>query len=134
MNHSSDTSGMGSDLAQRLALRVAEREAVDRGVSRSRTSDCGDNSCRYRDRTKPGGMRTNGRCRCDDCPVCGACIRPGRPDGHRSWCTTPQWKPDHGDTTPNEIVPMASADAEAAFLARFAECVGFTTPLTGRPR
>lgn len=28
------------------------------------TLDCGDNSCLYRDRTKPGGMRTNGGCRC----------------------------------------------------------------------
>lgn len=26
--------------------------------------DCGDSSCRYRDTPKPGGMRTNGGCRC----------------------------------------------------------------------
>lgn len=26
--------------------------------------DCGDNSCRFRDRSKPSGMRTNGGCRC----------------------------------------------------------------------
>ena len=30
------------------------------------TLDCGDNSCLFRDRTKPGGMRTNGGCRCFD--------------------------------------------------------------------
>ncbi len=28
------------------------------------TLDCQDNSCIYRDRTKPSGMRTNGGCRC----------------------------------------------------------------------
>ena len=28
------------------------------------TLDCGDNSCYYRDRTKPSGMRTNGGCSC----------------------------------------------------------------------
>lgn len=28
--------------------------------------DCGDNSCMYRDTSKPGGMRTNGGCRCAD--------------------------------------------------------------------
>lgn len=28
------------------------------------TLDCGDNSCLFRDRTKPSGMRTNGGCRC----------------------------------------------------------------------
>jgi len=33
------------------------------------TLDCGDNSCLFRDRTKPGGMRTNGGCSCfDDLP------------------------------------------------------------------
>ena len=26
--------------------------------------DCGDNSCRYTVRKSPGGMRTNGGCRC----------------------------------------------------------------------
>ena len=28
------------------------------------TLDCGDNSCLYRDTSKPSGMRTNGGCRC----------------------------------------------------------------------
>jgi len=28
------------------------------------TLDCGDNSCLYRNRAKPSGMRTNGGCRC----------------------------------------------------------------------
>jgi len=28
--------------------------------------DCGDNSCRFVDRSKPMGMRTNGGCRCLD--------------------------------------------------------------------
>jgi len=28
------------------------------------TLDCGDNSCLFRDNTKPGGMRTNGGCSC----------------------------------------------------------------------
>ena len=28
------------------------------------TLDCGDSSCLFRDRDKPGGMRTNGGCRC----------------------------------------------------------------------
>jgi hypothetical protein len=28
------------------------------------TLDCGDNSCLFRDRTKPGGIRTNGGCHC----------------------------------------------------------------------
>ena len=28
------------------------------------TLDCGDNSCLFRDHTKPSGMRTNGGCRC----------------------------------------------------------------------
>jgi len=30
------------------------------------TLDCGDNSCHFKDPTKPGGMRTNGGCRCLD--------------------------------------------------------------------
>jgi len=28
------------------------------------TIDCGDNSCLFKDTSKPGGMRTNGGCRC----------------------------------------------------------------------
>ena len=28
------------------------------------TLDCGDNSCLFRDRSKPSGVRTNGGCRC----------------------------------------------------------------------
>ncbi len=53
--------------------------------------DCGDNSCRYA--TKKGGMRTNGGCSCDDCPDCGASIRP--PFKHRTWCKQPNWVPAH---------------------------------------
>lgn len=53
--------------------------------------DCGDNSCRYA--TQRGGMRTNGGCRCDQCPSCGAPIRTTRP--HRAWCPTPKWVPEH---------------------------------------
>lgn len=53
--------------------------------------DCGDNSCRYA--TNRGGMRTNGGCSCDDCPECGASIRP--PLKHRTWCKQPSWTPAH---------------------------------------
>lgn len=57
--------------------------------------DCGDNSCRYRDRSQPSGMRTNGGCRCDECPVCGRHVRPGGPVGHYHWCTQQDWLPEH---------------------------------------
>lgn len=59
--------------------------------------DCGDNSCLYRDRSKPGGMRTNGGCHCDECPKCGAIIRPqmAHRRKHRDWCPTPNWIPEH---------------------------------------
>ena len=53
--------------------------------------DCGDNSCRYA--PQHGGMRTNGGCRCDQCPECGAHIRVSR--RHRAWCPTPEWVPEH---------------------------------------
>jgi hypothetical protein len=53
------------------------------------TRDCGDNSCRYKARGR-GGMRTNGGCRCDHCPYCGANVRPvpgmNPDDPHRDWC------------------------------------------------
>jgi hypothetical protein len=57
--------------------------------------DCGDNSCMYRDRTRPSGMRTNGGCRCDECHECGASVRPGFPGKHRRWCSQPEWIPEH---------------------------------------
>ncbi len=55
--------------------------------------DCGDNSCRYSG--NKGGMRTNGGCRCDECPECGGQVRPKRPVGHRSYCTQKDWVPEH---------------------------------------
>lgn len=58
-------------------------------------TDCGDNSCRYAPPNSRGGMRTNGGCRCDDCPACGKQIRPPRPVQHRPWCPTPTWVPPH---------------------------------------
>jgi hypothetical protein len=70
--------------------------------------DCGDNSCMYRDRSKPSGMRTNGGCRCDECPACGEFYRrwmPSKPQ-HHAWCRQPGWIPEHhrgtkdGGTTP----------------------------------
>jgi hypothetical protein len=61
--------------------------------------DCGDNSCLYRDNSKPSGMRTNGGCRCDECPRCGASIRPAVPfRKHRAWCSQPKWIPEHRRT------------------------------------
>ena len=57
------------------------------------TPDCGDNSCLYARRE--GGQRTNGGCHCDDCPVCGGAVRPGRPVGHRKWCHRQEWVPPH---------------------------------------
>lgn len=55
--------------------------------------DCGDNSCRYA--VKRTGMRTNGGCRCDECSLCGAHIRPTYPGWHRQWCKMPGWVPPH---------------------------------------
>jgi len=55
--------------------------------------DCGDNSCLYA--KNKGGMRTNGGCRCDECPACGGHIRPTRPVRHRPWCPQPSWLPPH---------------------------------------
>ena len=51
------------------ALRVA-KEALELP-----DLDCGDNSCRFVDRTKPMGMRTNGGCRCLDKPSQSILIR-----------------------------------------------------------
>lgn len=56
-------------------------------------SDCGDNSCRYA--KNKGGMRTNGGCRCDECEKCGGFIRQGSPGKHKTWCSQPEWKPEH---------------------------------------
>jgi hypothetical protein len=56
--------------------------------------DCGDNSCRYS--PNKGGMRTNGGCRCDECPECGAHVRPDAVHRkHRAWCPHPSWLPPH---------------------------------------
>jgi hypothetical protein len=60
--------------------------------------DCGDNSCLYA--PSKGGMRTNGGCRCDNCPVCGGAVRPERPVTHFGWCTQQKWIPDHHRPTP----------------------------------
>lgn len=57
--------------------------------------DCGCSSCRYAPRPRRG-MRTNGGCRCDECPMCGAFMRPGSPGAkHYARCTTPDWVPSH---------------------------------------
>lgn len=53
------------------------------------TFDCGDNSCRYAPKPR-GGMRTNGGCRCDSCPMCGQHLRFGRE--HREWCSDKTWR------------------------------------------
>jgi hypothetical protein len=59
-----------------------------------KSPDCGDSSCLYAKERK--GMRTNGGCRCDMCPVCGGYIRPqARHLAHHSWCTQPEWIPEH---------------------------------------
>jgi hypothetical protein len=76
--------------------------------------DCGDNSCLYRDRTKPSGMRTNGGCTCDECPACGLAIRPALPHRrkHRAWCSQPGWIPEHHrDPVPSQ---RAGNTADAA--------------------
>jgi hypothetical protein len=57
--------------------------------------DCGSNSCRYAVKPKTG-MRTNGGCKCDECPWCGANVRP--PIYHRTWCEHKGWNP--GDPKP----------------------------------
>lgn len=61
--------------------------------------DCGDSSCLYAPLPRTG-MRTNGGCRCDDCPECGAKIRRavillGVVGPHRQWCSQPDWIPEH---------------------------------------
>lgn len=55
--------------------------------------DCGSNSCLYA--TNKGGMRTNGGCRCDRCPVCGRYVWPKRQVNHYDWCTQKDWMPEH---------------------------------------
>lgn len=55
--------------------------------------DCGDNSCLYAE--KRTGMRTNGGCRCDECPECGAHVKPIRDYRHRWYCTQQNWVPNH---------------------------------------
>jgi hypothetical protein len=62
--------------------------------------DCGDNSCMYRDRSKPSGMRTNGGCSCDECPKCGGRIHPKLPGKHRAWCPQSEWIPEHHRASP----------------------------------
>jgi len=54
-------------------------------------TDCGDSSCRYA--ATHGGMRTNGGCRCDQCPCCGQHITRLMPLAHRPWCTRAEWQP-----------------------------------------
>jgi hypothetical protein len=55
---------------------------------------CGSSCCGYaKDR---GGMRVNGPCRCDECPVCGRHIKPGLPWAkHSDRCTQRDWIPPH---------------------------------------
>lgn len=81
-----------AELARRAQKGVAAGTPPRRERGEAREAivslDCGDNSCRYRDRSKPGGMRTNGGCLCDECPWCGVHLRPGR--GHRDWCNGPE--------------------------------------------
>lgn len=52
---------------------------------------CRSTSCLYAKKT--GGQGTNGPCRCDECPTCGATLRNGRT--HREWCERKEWKPEH---------------------------------------
>ena len=52
--------------------------------------DCGDMSCRYAGEAYE--WRTNGGCRCDECPSCGRYMtREGYE--HRSWCEQKEWRP-----------------------------------------
>ncbi len=51
-------------------------------AAKSKEQDCGDNSCRYA--KNKGGMRTNGGCRCDTCPECGA---GSKVVPHWTWCS-----------------------------------------------
>lgn len=55
--------------------------------------DCGDNSCEYAKDKR--GMRTNGGCRCNECPWCGRNIRPTGYSRHKhlDWCSRPDWLP-----------------------------------------
>lgn len=60
-------------------------------VTASSGLDCGDNSCRYA--RNLAGQRTNGGCRCDLCPTCGAVINPFRPKLHYARCSDQGWRP-----------------------------------------
>lgn len=65
--------------------------------------DCGDNSCRY---AHDRGGTNLGACRCDDCPECGAVIRPRVVRArHRPGCSQPDWLPEHHDpeSTPADL-------------------------------
>ena len=62
--------------------------------------------------------RTNGGCRCDNCPTCGMPIRPPRlRHAHLSWCSNSLWvsrghlKEDHGilEDKPHIDLPTARA-------------------------
>ncbi len=55
--------------------------------------DCGSHSCFYA--VIKTGQRTNGRCKCDECPDCGKIVRPKHGfSRHYSWCAQPDWVPD----------------------------------------
>jgi hypothetical protein len=50
---------------------------------------CYDSGCPY---SPKGGMRTNGGCKCDMCPMCGAGFHRARPGAkHKDWCTDKEW-------------------------------------------
>lgn len=59
---------------------------ADRGAP---MSGCLSGSCRY---DPPKGQHVNGPCRCDQCPTCGANIRPTHGE-HLEWCEATDWKP-----------------------------------------
>lgn len=65
--------------------------------------DCQSHSCLYA-KTKTG-MRTNGRCRCDECEACGGTIRPSRPVKHYHWCPQPDWVPEHHRSAATPVEP-----------------------------
>lgn len=55
--------------------------------------DCGMGGCTYTKKKK--GMRPASSCKCDQCPKCGAHIRPTSPQYHRQWCRLQAWIPLH---------------------------------------
>jgi hypothetical protein len=71
--------------------RDCAREWLDALASAPTVRDrgCGASDCRHR-RGHGSGM-SGPRCRCDDCPACGARVRPEFPGRHREWCSTPEW-------------------------------------------